>query len=90
MLQIELIGYVAGTLTTLALIPEIYTTWRKKDARDLSFYWLGSLSVGNALWAVYGAMIASLPIMAANSISFVLSLVQIALVIKYDRVKLRL
>lgn len=85
----ELIGYLAGALTTLSLVPEIYRTMKKKEARDLSFYWLGSLSLGVALWIVYGVSIASLPVIIANSVSLVLCIIQIALAIKYDRIRIR-
>lgn len=85
---IELIGYAAGALTTVSLVPEIYTTWRKKEARDLSFYWLGALTIGNGIWAVYGFLIQALPIVVANAVSFSLCIVQIALAARYDKVKL--
>lgn len=84
LLGIELIGYAAGTLTTISLIPEIYRTWKRKEARDLSFYWLGTMCTGQALWVAYGVYISSLPIVAANSVSVFLCLVQATLILKYN------
>ena len=81
---VEVIGYVAGLLTTGSLVPEIYRTWKKKEARDLSFYWLGALSAGVALWIVYGVMIASFPVIIANVASLILCAIQIGLAIRYD------
>ena len=87
LLTINLVGYLAGALTTLSLIPEIYKTWKKKEARDLSFHWLGMLCLGVAIWIVYGFEISSPPIIVANAVSLVLCVIQIILAIKYDKIK---
>lgn len=89
LLTINAIGYFAGALTTLSLIPEIYKTWKKKEARDLSFYWLGMLCLGVAIWVVYGFEISSPPIIVANAVSLALCIIQIILAIKYDKIKFK-
>ena len=88
MIAVELLGYIAGTLTTIALVPEIYRTWRKKEARDLSFYWLGCLGIGCGIWIIYGALIGSYPVIIANVVSVILCCVQITLAVKYDKIRI--
>ncbi len=68
------IGYIAGCLTTLSFIPQVIRSWRLRETRDLSFLMLLLFAVGVCLWAVYGIWIGSLPIIAANMITFVLIL----------------
>jgi MtN3 and saliva related transmembrane protein len=87
---ISILGYVAAFFTTVSLVPEIYRTMKKREARDLSFYWIGTLTFGQLLWAIYAVMIHSLPLLAAGSVSFILCIIQAALAVKYDRIKIRL
>ena len=43
---VELIGLVAGTLTTLAFIPQIMKVHKKRSARDLSGLWMFGFFLG--------------------------------------------
>ncbi len=69
---VTLLGFVAGTLTTLAFLPQVVKTWRTKSSNDLSISTLGMISSGVLLWLVYGLFIGDLPIIAANSVTLVL------------------
>jgi MtN3 and saliva related transmembrane protein len=52
---IELLGYSAATLTTLAFVPQVIETWRSKSSDDLSLGTLSAFTVGVLLWLLYGA-----------------------------------
>jgi len=80
---VEAIGYTAGTLTTVAFVPQVLKTWRSKSADDLSFVMLITFTMGVALWLIYGALIASLPVILANAVTVALSAVLVALRIRY-------
>lgn len=69
---ITLIGFVAGTLTTLSFVPQVVHTWKTKRCDDLSFGMLFAFGIGVALWLVYGIALHALPIIVANSITLVL------------------
>ncbi len=84
---ITLIGYLAAFLTTASLMPEIYRTWRKKESRDLSFYWIFSLGAGQVFWLAYGLMINSMPLAVAALVSLMLAIIQAAFTIKYAKPK---
>lgn len=75
------IGLLAGTLTTVAFIPQVIKIWRSKKADDISVSMFLIFTVGVALWMIYGIQIASLPVMLANAVTMILALV--ILILKY-------
>lgn len=69
----DLLGAVAGSLTTAAFVPQVVKTWKSRSAGDISLGMFLIFSLGVALWLVYGVLIGSLPIVAANAITLVLA-----------------
>ena len=65
---ITLLGLVAATLSTLAGLPQLVKSWRTKSTGDLSLLFLLMGTSGCVLWLLYGLLISSLPLIAANSI----------------------
>ncbi|HEU4683894.1 MAG TPA: SemiSWEET transporter [Nitrospira sp.] len=80
---VTILGLVAGTLTTIAFLPQVLRTWRTKSAKDLSLPMLLSFTAGVLCWLVYGLLIGSLPIIAANGVTLVLAGLTLALKLKY-------
>lgn len=80
---IVIVGYIAGILTTISFIPQVARAWRLKETRDLSLAMLILFAFGVLLWAFYGFWVNSLPIIAANTITFILILVLLGLKIRY-------
>jgi len=80
---IVLVGYIAGTLTTLSFIPQVARAWKLKETRDLSLAMLLLFALGVLLWTVYGVWTGSVPIIAANIITFVLILVLLWMKVRY-------
>jgi MtN3 and saliva related transmembrane protein len=76
------IGLLAGTLTTVAFIPQVIKIWRTKKADDISISMFLIFTVGVGLWMIYGIQIASLPVMLANAVTMILAL--IILILKYS------
>jgi MtN3 and saliva related transmembrane protein len=71
---IVLVGCIAGTLTTLSFVPQVMRSWKLRETKDLSLAMLLLFAIGVLLWTVYGIWIGSLPIIAANIITFALIL----------------
>lgn len=69
----QVIGYVAGALTTLCVLPQIIHAIRTGSTRDLSYIFILTLISGLALWLTYGIMIGEIPVVIPNAISFVLN-----------------
>src|SRR5215469_9354325 len=70
---IPLVGFGAGTLCTLAYLPQALHSFRTKSVRDISLAMLVSLNVGLLLWVAYGFLIHSLAIILPNAVTFFLA-----------------
>jgi MtN3 and saliva related transmembrane protein len=70
---ISLVGFAAGTLCTLAYLPQALHSFRTRSVRDISLIMLVSLNAGLLLWVAYGFLIHSLPLILPNSITFLLA-----------------
>lgn len=79
------IGLVAGTLTSLAAIPQVIKTLRSRHVRDISVWQPLLLSIGVALWMVYGILIGDLPLIVANITPLVCNLLLTGMKIYYGR-----
>lgn len=78
-----IVGYIAGALTTVSFVPQVYRAWRLKETRDLSLAMLVLFAAGLLLWAWYGFQTGSVPIIAANVITLLLVLVLLWLKVRY-------
>ena len=79
------IGLSAGFLTSIAVIPQVFRTWRTKHARDISIWQPLILITGMLLWLIYGVGLDDMPLIAANSFSISCYLVLLVMKIIYDR-----
>jgi len=78
-----LIGYMAGTLTTVSFLPQVIRSYTTRSTRDISFKMLILFGAGMLLWTIYGILVNSLPIIAANVITFALVIVLVAMKVYY-------
>ena len=69
---IEMLGYVAGLLVVLSLLPQTIKSWKTKSTRDLSLWRYIIYCVGLVLWIVYAWKIGSGPVAVTNSIGLLL------------------
>lgn len=68
--DVELVGFVAGILTTVAFFPQLIRTWQF-GGRELSWSMLALFAAGVTLWLVYGVARGAVPIIAANGVTLV-------------------
>lgn len=80
---VELIGVLAGVLTTSAFIPQAVQTWRTRSARDVNLGLLVLLVVGNGLWFTYGALVGSWGLIVANLVTVPLCMLILAVKLRY-------
>ena len=83
MAYVDIIGFLGGALTTIALVPQVVKAWKTKQTKDISFLWALTLTAGVFLWLVYGILTNSFPIIIANALTLVLAAIVLALKIKY-------
>lgn len=84
---IAIMGYLAGTCTTLAVVPQIYKAWKTGEAENVSLKMYLVLLAGLGLWFFYGKGINDLPIMIFNGIAFLLNLFMVHLILRHGRSK---
>jgi MtN3 and saliva related transmembrane protein len=77
--MVNLLGFAAGTLTTLSFVPQVMKTWRTRRADDLSLGMLLLFLLGVTLWEIYGWSIGATPVILANGVTMVLALVMVVL-----------
>jgi MtN3 and saliva related transmembrane protein len=69
----EMIGLTAGSLTTIAFLPQVFKTWRSRSAKDLSLVMFLLFCSGVALWLLYGVLINSFPVIVSNAFTLILA-----------------
>lgn len=77
------LGMLAGTLTTIAFLPQLIRTWQSKSTKDISLGMFLIFTGGVVLWLIYGVLINSLPVMLANGLTFLLASAILVLKIRY-------
>jgi MtN3 and saliva related transmembrane protein len=80
---INFLGLIAGTLTTIAFLPQLVKTWKSKSAKDVSLVMMITFCLGVFLWIVYGFAIAAMPIIVSNIVTLALALLILILKIRY-------
>jgi MtN3 and saliva related transmembrane protein len=80
---IALTGYLAGTLTTISFVPQVLRTLKLRETKDFSLAMLLLFAAGMLLWTAYGIWINSVPIIAANVITFGLVLFLLGMKMRY-------
>ena len=79
---VELMGFAAAFLTTIAFIPQVIQVWKSKSVEGLSLTTYIIFIIGVFLWFLYGLSIGSLSMIIANFITVLLASVIIYFIIK--------
>ncbi|BDS06676.1 sugar transporter SemiSWEET [Oceaniferula spumae] len=83
MLDIEMIGFIAATLTSFSFLPQVIKIWRTKKAEDLSIPAFSVFLLGVLLWLIYGLGSGSRPVIVANGITAILACGVLVLSLRY-------
>ena len=65
-MMVELLGLLAGVIGIIAWIPQIIQVWVHKRHDGLSLTTFAVVAIALALWLVYGILVESLAMVAAN------------------------
>jgi MtN3 and saliva related transmembrane protein len=71
---VELLGYCAAFLTTIAFLPQVIRSWMTRDLSGISLGMYSLFTSGVGLWLIYGLIIEKWPLILANALTFLLSL----------------
>ncbi len=83
LLPIELIGLTAAFMTTGSFLPQAIKTFRTRDTKSISLSMYAMMTVGVALWLVYGLAIDSLSLILANGFTLAQSAAILGLKFRY-------
>ncbi len=70
---VSAVGLVAAFCTTVAYVPQVLRIWRTRSTQDISLGMFAVMTIGVALWIVYGVAIGSMPVIVANGATLVLA-----------------
>ena len=80
----QIIGFIAGILTTVAVLPQLIKSWKTKKVMDISPFMFVLLLGGVGMWVVYGIVKNDYPIILTNGISFLLNLFMLVIMLLYQ------
>ena len=81
--MISILGFIAGTLTTLSFVPQVHKAWRTRRCEDLSYGMLLTFGLGVTLWLIYGLLVAAAPIIVANAVTLTLIVTLLVMKLRY-------
>ncbi len=82
---IDLIGYFGSFLTSITFIPQVYKTWKTRSVGDLSLTMMLIVVTSCIVWLVYAFALMLWPVIIANSIIGILSLMLIYFKFAYQK-----
>lgn len=71
---IEYVGLFGAFLSSITFIPQVWQAWKTKSVGDLSLGMLLIVFTSVIVWLVYGFYLNLLPVIIANAIIFLLSI----------------
>jgi len=74
---IQFMGHFGAFLTSVTFLPQVYRTWKLRSAGDLSLLMLCIVLLSTFVWLTYAFALMLWPVIIANGIVCVLSLVLI-------------
>ena len=83
MSKVELIGFVAGILVAISVLPQVIKSWKTRSTKDVALAWSVINLSGQTLWIVYGVQISSASLVTMSGITLVMNIFMIALKLKF-------
>lgn len=73
----EILGMVAGTISSVTFLPQVIKTWQSKSAKDISLWMFLLVTFSVVLWLIYGIILGSIPIIYTNAMVLIMSLIML-------------
>lgn len=85
MSSLDLLGLIATCFTTSSFVPQVWRIWKTRDVSAISLPTYIIITIGLALWLVYGILKADLPLTVANSVMVLLTGAITVMKIRFSR-----
>ena len=64
---LEIFGLIAGVITSMGFIPQLFKGYKTKKLDDVSYYMPIVIFIGMSMWFVYGILKDAIAIIVANT-----------------------
>ena len=82
---VDVLGLLAGSLTTVAFVPQVLRVWRTRSTSDISMPMYAVFTSGTMTWLLYGLALGALPVILANVITTGLAASVIVMKLRFER-----
>jgi len=82
-MYIDTLGYLAGILVVISLLPQAIKSYRTRSTKDLSLWRYTIYVLGLVLWISYAIIIKNGPVAVMNGVGLVLAISILYLKIKH-------
>ena len=79
----QFFGYIGASTLIITLIPQLFLTFKTKKVDNLSIGFLFLQNLTCVLFLIYGILLKEIPLIIANSIVGIQSLILLGLKVKY-------
>lgn len=84
---VKILGLTAGTISSIAFLPQVIHVWKTRSAKDLSLNMLGLLVLSVSMWLAYGILVADVAIIYTNSMVLAMCLILLFFKFKFKQMK---
>ncbi|MSR86585.1 hypothetical protein EXS70_00190 [Candidatus Peribacteria bacterium] len=70
----EPLGFLAGTLVAVSLLPQVIKSWKTRSTKDIAISWTLLNLLGQILWVGYGFGIQSSSLVIMSGITLVMTI----------------
>ena len=74
---LEILGLIAGAVTSMGYLPQLYRGYKTKKLEDISYYMPAVLAIGMTLWLIYGIFLEAFAVIIANIFGVLCSIILI-------------
>jgi MtN3 and saliva related transmembrane protein len=80
---VKIVGYLAAAATTIAFLPQAFHTIKTKDTKGISLGMYLVFAFGVIMWLLYGISRKDVPIISANTVTLILTIIILVYKLKY-------
>jgi MtN3 and saliva related transmembrane protein len=81
----EILGLVAGALTTGSFLPQVVRVYKLRSAHEISLFFTVLFMVGDLIWMGYGIYLSSIPIILWNVLGALMAAALLFAKIRYGK-----
>jgi len=81
----ELLGFIAGAITNVGFIPQVWRLFKLKSAHEISLPFILLFLVGVSCWLAYGILLNLPPVILWNAIATAMMCAMLYAKLKYGK-----